>query len=174
MSFLVQKKVTDDQPSTTIPIGSWNLPSDMVLADPGFNKQVPLDILLGLEYFYELLLLNGGRVQIQRIGEGLPLFVNTVFGWIAAGKADFGSLNPVPCCHVSVDPTLGEKIERLWKIEEMPDVPRWTKEEQDCEEHFEATFSRDATGRYVVRLPKRMGFERMVGESKDMAVRRLV
>ncbi|XP_065079410.1 uncharacterized protein LOC135702307 [Ochlerotatus camptorhynchus] len=174
MSFLVLKKVTDDQPSTTIPIGSWNLPSDMVLADPGFNKQAPIDILLGLEYFYEFLLLNGGRIQIQRIGEGLPLFVNTVFGWIAAGKADLGSLNPVPCCHVSVDPTLGEKIERFWKIEEMPDVPRWTKEEQDCEEHFEATFSRDTTGRYVVRLPKRMGFERMVGESKDMAVRRLV
>ncbi|XP_065075682.1 uncharacterized protein LOC135699370 [Ochlerotatus camptorhynchus] len=174
MNFLVLKKVTDDQPSTTIPIGSWNLPLDMVLADPGFNKRAPIDILLGLEYFYEFLLLNGGRFQIQRMGEGLPLFVNTVFGWIAAGKADLGSLNPVPCCHVAVDTTLEEKIERFWKIEEMQDVPRRTKEEQDCEEHFQATVSRDATGRYVVRLPKQMGFERMIGESKDMALRRLV
>lgn len=85
-----------------------------------------------------------------------------------------GKLNPVPCCHVTIDTSLDEKIERFWKIEELQDVPRQTQEEQDCEQYFRNTFSRDSTGRYVVRLPKRMGFERMIGESKDMAVRRLV
>ncbi|XP_055633840.1 uncharacterized protein LOC129774169 [Toxorhynchites rutilus septentrionalis] len=175
MKFLVIKKVTEDQPSTTIPIGSWNLPSDMTLADPGFHKRAPIDLLLGLEYFYEFLLLNTGRVQIQRVGEGLPLFVNTVFGWIAAGKADLGSMNPVPCCHAVVhNTTLEEKIERFWTIEELQDVPKLTQEELDCEEHFRTTFSRDATGRYVVRLPKRMGFEQMIGESKETALRRLM
>ncbi|XP_055633918.1 uncharacterized protein LOC129774235 [Toxorhynchites rutilus septentrionalis] len=175
MKFLVIKKVTEDQPSTTIPIGSWNLPSDMTLADPGFHKRAPIDLLLGLEYFYEFLLLNTGRVQIQRVGEGLPLFVNTVFEWIAAGKADLGSMNPVPCCHAVVhNTTLEEKIERFWTIEELQDVPKLTQEELDCEEHFRTTFSRDATGRYVVRLPKRMGFEQMIGESKETALRRLM
>ncbi|XP_055543811.1 uncharacterized protein LOC129729327 [Wyeomyia smithii] len=175
MDFLVIKKVTEDQPSTTIPIGNWNLPSDMALADPGFNKRASIDLLLDLEYFYEFLLLNSGRVQIQRIGEGLPLFVNTVFGWIAAGKADLGSMNPVPCCHATINTsTLEEKIERFWTIEELQDVPKLTQEEQDCEEHFQNTFSRDSTGRYVVRLPKRLGFEQMIGESKDMALRRLL
>ncbi|XP_062538785.1 uncharacterized protein LOC134207078 [Armigeres subalbatus] len=100
VDFLVLKKVTDDQPSTTIPIGGWNLPPNMVLADPGFNKRAPVDLLLGLEYFYEFLLLNGGRVQVQRVREGLPLFVNTVFGWIVAGKT-----NPVPCHYVLVGST---------------------------------------------------------------------
>lgn len=95
--------MTEDLPATTIPIDAWNLPSEMVLADPGFNERAPIDLLLGLEYFYEFLLLNDGRVQIQRVGDGLPLFVNTVFGWIAAGKADLGKLNPVPCCHVTGD-----------------------------------------------------------------------
>ncbi|XP_055522966.1 uncharacterized protein LOC129717145 [Wyeomyia smithii] len=175
MDFLVIKKVTEDQPSTTIPIGNWNLPSDMALADPGFNKRASIDLLLGLEYFYEFLLLNSGRVQIQRIGEGLPLFVNTVFGWIAAGKADLGSLNPVPCCHATINTsTLEEKIERFWTIEELQDVLKLTQEEQDCEEHFQNTFYRYSTGRYVVRLPKRMGFEQMIGESKDMALQRLL
>ncbi|XP_038122414.1 uncharacterized protein LOC119771097 [Culex quinquefasciatus] len=174
MECLVLKKVTEDQPSATIPIDQWNLPSDMVLADPGFHKRAPIDLLLGLEFFYEFLLLNGGRVQIQRPGEGLPLFVNTVFGWIAAGKTDLGSLNPVPSCHVSVNATLEEKIERFWTIEELQEAPKRSQEEQDCEEHFQATFSRDVTGRYVVRLPKRMGFEKMVGESRNMAVRRLM
>ncbi|XP_039453257.1 uncharacterized protein LOC120432183 [Culex pipiens pallens] len=173
MEFLVLKRVTEDQPSATIAIG-WNLPSDMVLADPGFNKRAPIDLLLGLEHFYEFLLLNGGQVQIQRPGEGLPLFVNTVFGWIAAGKTDLGSLNPVPSCHVSVNATLEEKIERFWTIEELQEAPKRTQEEQDCEEHFQTTFSRDTTGRYVVRLPKRLGFEKMIGESRDMAVRRLM
>ena len=173
MEFLVLKRVTEDQPSATIDIGDWKLPSDMVLADPGFHKRAPIDLLLGLEHFYEFLLLSGGWVQIQRPGEGLPLFVNTVFGWIAAGKTDLGSLNPVPSCHVSVNATLEEKIERFWTIEELQDAPKQTQEENDCEEHFRMTFSRDTTGRYVVRLPKRVGFEKMIGESRVMAVRRL-
>ncbi|XP_055633284.1 uncharacterized protein LOC129773664 [Toxorhynchites rutilus septentrionalis] len=70
--------------------------------------------------------------------------------------------------------TLEEKIERFWTIEELQDVPKLTQEELDCEEHFRTTFSRDATGRYVVRLPKQMGFEQMIGESKETALRRFM
>ncbi|XP_055623293.1 uncharacterized protein LOC129766719 [Toxorhynchites rutilus septentrionalis] len=174
MEFFVMKKVTEDQPSATIPIGDWNLPTDIELADPGFNKRGAIDLLLGLEYFYEFLLLNGGRVQIQRIGNGRPLFVNTVFGWVAAGKVNLGRMNPVPVCHVAVDNSLEQKIERFWTIEEIQDVPRLTQEEIYCENHYKVTFSRDTEGRYVVRLPKRLGFEKMIGDSREMAVRRLI
>ncbi|XP_062713577.1 uncharacterized protein LOC134290448 [Aedes albopictus] len=94
MDFLVLKKVTEDQPSTTIPVSSWNLPSDMVLADPGFNKRAPIDLLLGVFL----------RVLVTQ---------------------------------------------------------RWSG-------------SNTAEGRYVVRLPKRTGFEQMIGESSNTAIRRLL
>lgn len=47
----------------------------MVLADPILNERAPIDLLLGLEYLYEFMLLNSGRVEIQQLSEGLPLFV---------------------------------------------------------------------------------------------------
>ncbi|XP_055614880.1 uncharacterized protein LOC129761191 [Toxorhynchites rutilus septentrionalis] len=143
MEFLVMKKVTEDQPSATIPIGDWNLPTDFQLADPGFNKRGTIDLLLGLEHFYEFLLLNGGRVQIQLIGNGLPLLVNTVFGWVVAGKVNLGQMNPIPSCHVVVGNSLEQKIERFWTIDEIQDAPRFSQEEIDCENHYRVTFSRD-------------------------------
>ncbi|XP_062538699.1 uncharacterized protein LOC134206974 [Armigeres subalbatus] len=174
MDFLVLKKVTNDQPSATIPIGSWNLPSDMNLADPGFNKRGSIDLLLGLEYFSEFLLLNDGRVQIKNLGDRLPLFIHTVFGWIAAGKADLGSIMPLSSYHVAIDNQLDEAIERFWKIEEIRDAPKQTPEEMDYEAHYAATVERNEQGRYVVGLPKRDCFAERIGESKSMALRRLV
>ncbi|XP_053687244.1 uncharacterized protein LOC128736781 [Sabethes cyaneus] len=83
-------------------------------------------------------------------------------------------MNLVPCCHATVNTTLEEKIERFWTLEELQEASKLTEEEKDCEEQFQTTHFRDPTGRYVVHLPKRMGFEQMIGETKDMAVRRLV
>ena len=43
-------------PMTDIDISKWNFPSNVVLADRDFNKPAPIDILLGAETFFEILL----------------------------------------------------------------------------------------------------------------------
>ena len=41
----------------------------------------------------------------------------------------------------------------FWKIEEVPSIDQHTPDEDFCERHFSQTHSRNADGRYVVRLP---------------------
>lgn len=85
MNFLVLNQITDDQPSTSIHIHEWKPPPDMKLADPGFAISGPIDMILGAQFFYDFHQLDGGRMQIIKINHDLPVFVNTVFGWVAAG-----------------------------------------------------------------------------------------
>ncbi|XP_076247811.1 uncharacterized protein LOC143187485 [Calliopsis andreniformis] len=49
--------------------------------------------------------------------------------------------------------SLDKAIRRFWEIEEIPSKLVNTKAEDECEEYFAKTFARDATGRFIVRLP---------------------
>ncbi|XP_062556726.1 uncharacterized protein LOC134221550 [Armigeres subalbatus] len=86
MEFLVLEQLTENQPSYSIPMREWQPPADMVLADPGFNVSGPIDLVLGTQYFYEFHISDGGRLQARKFDNTLPVFVNTVFGWVAAGE----------------------------------------------------------------------------------------
>ncbi|XP_058817306.1 uncharacterized protein LOC131680609 [Topomyia yanbarensis] len=172
MEFLVLGHVTDDQPSSSLPLSYWTPPSDMELADPQFYQSGPVDIVLGSQYFYEYHLLNGGRVQIRKFQNTLPVFVNTVFGWVAAGETDFKGTGAKISCHLATVEHLDAAIERFWAIEELTDKPPRSQQEEDCESHFQNTVSRDITGRYIVQYPKRMGFHKMVGASMYTALHR--
>ena len=58
--------------------------------------------------------------------------------------------------HVSVEhDDLRDILIRFWEQEEVPitTAANLTREEAECEEHFQQTHSRDISGRYIVRLP---------------------
>ncbi|XP_062538933.1 uncharacterized protein LOC134207227 [Armigeres subalbatus] len=172
MDFLVMSQVTDDQPSLSIPMGNWKPPSSMRLADPEFFLTGPIDIVLGSQYFYDFHLLDGGRLQIRKFDGKLPVFVNTVFGWVAAGESEWKDENAKVSCHLASTETLDSSIERFWIIEELSEKAPRSQEEHDCETHFQHTVSRDKNGRYIVRYPKRIGFHELIGDSKATTMRR--
>ena len=47
---------------------------------------------------------------------------------------------------------LDSLLQKFWEQEEVAHCSPFTKEEQECEEHFVWTHTRDSTGRFVVRL----------------------
>ena len=53
------------------------LPGNMVLADPNFYKKGPIDLLLGAEYFVDIL---QHECKIVPASSDHPGFVKTVFG----------------------------------------------------------------------------------------------
>jgi hypothetical protein len=65
-------------------------------------------------------------------------------------------------------------VRKFLAIEEVPEEPvsLWTQEELDCDKHFATTHSRDADGRFVVRLPFKANVTEL-GHSKGIALRRL-
>ena len=55
--------------------------------------------------------------------------------------------------HLAVEPDLGSTLRRFWDVEEVTSVTIFTPEEEACYSHFRSTYTRNAEGRFVVRLP---------------------
>ncbi|XP_055528088.1 uncharacterized protein LOC129720625 [Wyeomyia smithii] len=136
MDFLVLGQVTSDQPSVSIPLAHLKLPPDMVLADPSFNVSEPIDLILGAQQFYEFHVRDGGRLQVRNFDNTLPVFVNTVFGWVVAGEAKCMKESTLVSCHITKLDSLEKAIEKFWIVEELPVKTPRSQEEEYCETHF--------------------------------------
>ncbi|XP_054257437.1 uncharacterized protein LOC128982503 [Macrosteles quadrilineatus] len=169
---LVLNRITSPLPQ--IPVspqvkGSLN---DFVLADPCFDKPGEIDLLIGADLF--ALSLTGEQ---HFLGHNLPQVLGTIFGFVVMGIA------PVATSELSIPKTvsfltthdgdLHSSIQRFWSIEEPPTCVK-TQSEEDvlCLQHFERTHTRDNSGRYVVKLPKRPNHP-LLGESCSTAQLRL-
>lgn len=65
---------------------------------------------------------------------------------------------------------LEQTLRRFWEIEEVLALSELTPEEKACDDHFKATHSRNSEGRYVVRLPFKIGPPIDIGESRSSAL----
>ncbi|XP_065094876.1 uncharacterized protein LOC135715620 [Ochlerotatus camptorhynchus] len=172
LDFLVLQRVTSELPSVTIPIKHWNIPHELQMADPQFNISGRFDLLLGAEHFFSFL--RDREVKRMVLGPKLPILVDSVFGWIVSGRDEsLQQKQSVRCC-TAVTPIerIEDLLEKFWRVESCDDRPAWSKEEQDCEEHFKSTHSRAEDGRYIVQLPKQNSWDRMLGESRATALDR--
>ncbi|XP_055614826.1 uncharacterized protein LOC129761144 [Toxorhynchites rutilus septentrionalis] len=169
LDFLVLRKVTRDTPSSSFPTVQWKLPESFSLADPDFNTSRRVDMIIGAAHFYSYL--RDGRFRLPSQG---PMLVETVFGWIVTGKFENlsgMSSRPTVTCHAATVTSLSEQLERFWRVEEVQG-PNYSVDEQQCEDYYRETVSRDPTGRYVVRMPKHPEHDQMIGQSKPTALRR--
>ncbi|XP_055523135.1 uncharacterized protein LOC129717295 [Wyeomyia smithii] len=171
VEFLIMDKVTADLPAQFVSTAEWNLPTDIFLADPAFNKSQPVDMVIGVKHFYSFFP-SSARMQLR---ENLPLLVDSVFGWVVAGSAGLASsTSQQPSCSVVAVSmiTLEESVERFWKTEDLATTDNYSVEERRCESFFTSTVARTHEGRYMVRLPRKPDFAIMLGESEATARRR--
>ena len=85
-----------------------------------------------------------------------PVGQLTKLGWIVSGPSSTTTTNPeFSSNHCTLDHDLHSLLESFWKQEEIlaPNVTPLPVEDQECENHFVETHSRDDSGRYIVRLP---------------------
>ncbi|KYM97734.1 hypothetical protein ALC62_11575 [Cyphomyrmex costatus] len=81
LSFLVVDKVTGNLPPISINVNSFQIPSNIKLADPAFHTPGKIDLILGSEVFWRLLCI--GQIQL---GKSKPIFQKTKLGCIRHGK----------------------------------------------------------------------------------------
>ncbi|XP_024887379.1 uncharacterized protein LOC112464560 [Temnothorax curvispinosus] len=148
---LVVPKITKNLPSFSIKISKLSIPENLKLADPFFYNPGHIDALIGGEFFLQLL--EAGKIEL---GNGLPALQNTKLGWIVSG--------PVPQ-HLIASRTTNHQPSNNHVC--------LVTEEQYCENHFANTTKRDASGRFVVRLPFREN-RAQLGQSRDIAMKRLI
>ncbi|XP_055590511.1 uncharacterized protein LOC129758539 [Uranotaenia lowii] len=169
MSFLVLPRVTANLPTTTINTREWKIPDGFKLADPSFFESKSVDIVLGIEAFFEYFE-TGRRISL---GDGMPALTESVFGWIVSGGLADPSQSLKLNCHVSMEAKLEEILTRFWAAEEVGTSRKYSPEEQRCEDMFRESIKRNGEGRYIVSLPKITNIWGQLGSSKDIALRRL-
>ncbi|XP_062557644.1 uncharacterized protein LOC134222513 [Armigeres subalbatus] len=169
LAFLVLPRVTVDLPTTIINTDAWTLPGGIQLADPTFFEPNGVDIVLGIECFFDFFE-TGKRISL---GEQLPTLNESVFGWVISGGISVSTSSLLISCNVSALDGLDTLIARFWSCEEVESGKAHSPEEKRCEEWFSSTVQRNTNGRYTVALPMMEGAVSRLGESRDIAFRRL-
>ena len=169
LNFLLVKQVTKKLPAIPLDRTSFQIPSNIYLADPEFYKCREIDALLGVQQFYRLLCTGQIHVKGQE-----TILQKTKLGWVVSATIYPRATQPKEVvCHISqteVD-SLSDQLERFWEIELVPSSKHLSKEEKDCEDHFKLHKTRSKTGRYIVSLPFNEK-KKDIGDSYQTALRR--
>ncbi|XP_065091455.1 uncharacterized protein LOC135712392 [Ochlerotatus camptorhynchus] len=115
LNYLVLPKVTVNLPTATVNTDTWTLPSGIQLADPTFFEPSVVDLVLGIECFFDFFE-TGRRIFL---GEHLPTLNESVFGWIISGGISEPNRSLHISCNISSLVGLDELISRFWSCEEV-------------------------------------------------------
>lgn len=139
-------KLTSKLPGRTITLDEMKHIEGLTLADPQFNHPAKIDIILGMEYAWEI------NLPDKRSAPGYPIAQLTIFGWVLGGVVTQNAEETsVQVLHTHCD--IENSLKRFWEAEEeLPERKILTKEEQLCEDDFVATHMRDDSGRFTVKL----------------------
>lgn len=148
-------KLSKPVPTNFLKKDAWEL-SNLQLADNNFNIPAPIDILVGIKHFFEIL--QDGRKFLNNEG---VVAQNTMFGWIIAGGGT-DNFEDISSTYLA-STTLEANLQRFWELEQLPQCSKFTPEEIYCENHYIENTTRNSDGRFTVRLP----FNDDIGELKS-------
>ncbi|XP_058816297.1 uncharacterized protein LOC131679577 [Topomyia yanbarensis] len=171
LKFQILEEITRELPNNAVDISEWVWPNDIVLADPKFHEPAYVDMIIGMEIYYDLLLEG-----LIRLGPGKPVLQQTTLGWVVSGRVGIQQSYQSTPSLVNVCSTepLDDQLAKFWELESCQSSSIMSVEETVCEAHFAATTSRDATGRFVVVLPKKPSVMPLLGNSYEIAKRRFL
>ncbi|XP_033228860.1 uncharacterized protein LOC117180470 [Belonocnema kinseyi] len=144
ISAHILQKLTSEFSAFDIRNVNWPHLEGVRLADPNFQETSHGDVIIGADYYGQIL-----EESLRRGSNNAPTTQATIFGCILFG------------------PKFGKQEEIPTKFESS-----LSKENQECEDHFKSSHSRDSDGRHVVKLPFRKSTE-LLGDSKPAALRML-
>ncbi|CAI6355602.1 unnamed protein product [Macrosiphum euphorbiae] len=161
INFHVIDSITTKLPIHRVNINQLNIPDTITycLADPGFHEPGNIDVLLGAELFYEILIGEGKKTQ-----EGTVLH-NTCLGWVLTGSM------PIANSHMCM-PGLLIQCQSISSLA-LTDRPTCSVKnvQSIVKSHFTRTVTQEHSSRFVVQLPFLRDPE-LLGDSKFMAQRR--
>lgn len=168
----VLDRITDQLPSEFLTIKLPKSRKSLSLADPNFFKPGPIDALLGADVVQEILEEGLLRLPNHRI-----IAQKSVLGWLLSGKVKLTNSIPLHLTGNVTDDEMNfekfsQQLQSFWEIENVGPGNVLDLDDQLCEEYFLATYYRDESGRFVVRLPFKSGFRNYIrlGNSRNVAI----
>ncbi|GFY35637.1 integrase catalytic domain-containing protein [Trichonephila clavipes] len=166
----VLEKLTAPLPTEKINEAHFSHLKNACLADPKFFIPNNIDMILGSDYFFSILL--PGQITCSQSN---LIAQNSIFGFLISGKLT-DSLNSNSMLNLHIDGTnIDNELKQFWELEEIPNVKDkiLTSEEQFVETHFQNTYECNSDGRFVVKLPFYKSNSEL-GDSKPAAISRLL
>lgn len=169
---IVIDKICDAMPSTSFNKNSLPVLQNLKLADPFWNIQSGVQLLLGADLYGSLI--QDGRIYT---GPDSPTCINTIFGWSLIGKMSPTDNNIIEKKISTFFTTFANNddlditLKQFWEIEEVPHVISRSSEDIFCEKYFLETTKTNAEGRYIVALPFKITSPDF-GDTRAQALRR--
>jgi hypothetical protein len=127
----ILNNITGTTPSTKLDTSSWKLPKDIKWVDEYFDQTRSIDLLIGADVFYAILLSD----RFTRFGN-FPVLQETVLGWPISGRTPaVAQSEPQHTFLLREDNSLEHNLNRFWEVEPV-EQSTMTAEQQACEEHF--------------------------------------
>ncbi|GFT33531.1 DUF1758 domain-containing protein [Trichonephila clavipes] len=120
VNSLVVKELTCNLPNFIVSKFDWPHINGLQLADPSFYISRPVDMILGADVFFDLILygkISGTKNQ--------PSALNSKLGWLLSGKVSTACQSKKKVmslinCHALLD--LQNQIVKFWEVESIPDA----------------------------------------------------
>lgn len=172
--FDLPRLIVDNIVESTIPeqffeIESWKISKNIRLTDPAFNTPMEVDLLLGLNLFWNVL---GYKTLI--LNKNLPQLRETKLGWIVADSTTTNqSLHEINVFFAKkVTKDLLETVEKFWLIEQVDNLSApLSEKELKCETLYTETTTRIDNKKFMVYLPFEICPSHL-GNSKNQALKR--
>ena len=124
--------LTHNLPAQSFDINQFHIPDNVFLADPNFNISSELDILLGAQFYLDLIL---AKKYVR--GPHFPIIQETKLGYILAGNLPKHCRYKGPAVSFLArnnDGQILQSLKKFWESETIPD--NTPDNESACEEHF--------------------------------------
>lgn len=141
-------KITCALPHTMVDMHQLALPHNLQLADKEFNIPAQIDLLIGADLYFEIILPG-----IIKLGHRLPTLQNSHFGWVVAGPAPVEKSSLFSVALFTSPPDINEIIPQFWQLEECPRKQFLSAEDNLCETIFTNSTKRLPDGSFQVNLP---------------------
>jgi len=112
------------------------------LADSDYQSLAPVDILLGSDYVWTVFT---GQKMFDN--QGNIIAISTIFGWVITSIVTTGC-SSTTTMHTAID--IDESLRRFWELEDVNQEFHGKPEDDEVEQHFVKTHTRDSKGRYIV------------------------
>ncbi|XP_017794319.1 PREDICTED: uncharacterized protein LOC108575898 [Habropoda laboriosa] len=173
LSCLVIDNITEDMPNLPTNLTKVAIPASVTPADPHFDRQSRIDLLIGAGLFWKLLCIGQHKVESSDL-----VWQKTRLGWVLGGSFNWSITTHKQTnstCHTVTNADLNKTISQFWEIEEIQ--PSFTSNSNSStdpsEVHFDHTTTRDETGRYTVSIPFNNKLDEL-GQSRTQAKNRLL
>ena len=132
----------------------WSVFLSLPLADPDFSSNQSIDMIVGAAFYP--LILQEGLVK----GPNNSIAQKKASGWIVICSSPSNSDLVRTSQHIATvheqNVLLNSAIQKFWELESVPPPPfisLLSADDRACHQHFLNTYTRDETGRFIVKLP---------------------